>query len=635
MPEGLTQDQGGSGSGFFDSGFNRAALHVIAGAGASIGSRDGVQALQRGAKIGSHLQNSYLKEKQFEENKRRQAESDVMRRERHDLDIQLGEARLGQAAKSDFFSKLKATQALTQSRTSQYDRGFYNRVTKRQPTDGSLTYPIDEPMADRIKAHTRGSESRSNMDALFFSMDQAMNNPNPAAQKEAKFMSEIFLQKAGGTIIKGESGDFVRFDWSDKAYPVNHASAREIKKDLDIKLQSEEDKIVGLYQTRNTAISGSQIHILNRLDASGAGGSLNTTEKALYAEQYSKEIASNPLQSRTMELAHKMKRLITGADKKSAQFEMAELSATFEKAGIKWDQYMSNGKFVVNGKQMNDYFNKFNRGTRVNVAPDEDQVIVDEDLVKRMFETSGLNNLSDRYVDQAVSIAGKRDQAQAAQMEAKYGDQIRSGRISTQLAVEKQDALAGASDRRLMRDISKGKIAEHSYEKVKDNLVLDFGKGQQANFRDIPGLSETVDFMADRKFAAEMTKKSSFGELSKKYKDQFGFNLKHVLMGADTDGDVSEEQASSLLRNALSWMATQDASIKKQYDGNKLESMRKAEVRKVIRNPRGYIEAMRGRNAAVNQQQTQQNMNQQMDNKNKEAARKSKSVLDSLLPGGE
>jgi len=652
MPEQLTQDRrntgrnsnvnaSGTGKGFFDSGFNRSALHIIAGAAGAIGSKDGMEAMQRGVAIGSGLQKSYLREKEFENNRRRQDDEDVRRDERHDLDMQIGESRLEQAEASTFHRRLSTVQALTSKKTQQYRRNFYDRVTRRQPTDGTLTYPIDEPMADQIEQHTKSSETRSNMDALFFSMNAARDGSSPAAQKEAKFMSDVYLMKAGGTIIKGESGDFVKFDWTDKAYPVTMASAREIKKDLDIKLKAEEDKIVDLYKTRNLANSGAQIHILNRLNRAGGDNSvIGGTEKALFAEQYAKEIAQSPLQTRSMGMAHSMKRLLSGQDKESSQFERAELVKQFEKAGIKWDQYKTNGKFVINGKQMNDYFNKFNDGPRITVAPEDEQVIVNDRLIKMMFDNSGLNNLSDKYVDKAVQFAGQKEQQIKAQMQAKFGAQMDEGRRDNQLAFEKKRGLAQVDKSIISDDIKSGAFSKYSYGEIIDNGKINIkgkdGKPVEVNARQVPGLVERIDYLADKKFGKEISRKTNSAGLQAKYRNEFGMSLKHVLLGSekDKDGNPVDDngEGAARLKQALRWVSEQKEDIKKQYDGRKLESMKKSFYRTLQRNPDKWIKDQLNSDTATWQSNAFQEIEDHaMARENKKATQKKSSFLDSTL----
>lgn len=464
-----------------DFTFNRAALHILGGAVAGFGARDGGEALERGVRVGTALQNSYLKEKQFYQNQQDSQRYNDLREKSMNLDMQYKQKRLDamdqDTAGNDFLRRLDVLNKMTGGQSAGYRKDYISRATQPIATDG-LTYPIDEKQAELIDSMTKGSETLADLNMLMYSMHEAENSDSVSVKKEAQFASKVLGMKHGISIVDTPNGKFIKTRHG--SYPLAYESADKIRQAYENDVNSTRGKLEDIYRTRNTAASASQKHILKKISGMG----LDVKQELQIAQQYSSEIVQNPVMARSMDIANSLDRLLSAKDPKFTQMEQAELASKFEKGNVIYSQDAQTGAFLVNPESLNEYINRFNGGEKVDVVDGMGvkggMVPVDATLVQDLFNRSGLNNLSEKYTTESKSIAERRVREASDKMRSEFSmyqqQKIFDAELDVKKTVAKEEALTQAKRDR----IKGGDWTGASPDEVMDSN--DFNATERENF---------------------------------------------------------------------------------------------------------------------------------------------------------
>jgi hypothetical protein len=620
---------------FLKTGFGRAAMHIMAGAAAGIGGRDGADALARGIQVGTALQGSYLRDEQFKRDSRRQQEGDELRRVGLRLDNQYKQKRLENAFDDDgkFLRNFQVLRNLTAGQTMKYKRESFERLTRRQPSDGTITYPIDENQAGAMQRISKGAETLSELDVLFFSLDQA-----ESGNEQAKFISRALLTKSGMKVITADSGNrFIKTPFG--TFPFEHDSAAKIKALYERDIFANEQKLQDIWQTRGKASSGAQKFMLNRI----GGMDLDAKQSIQVAETYARDVASNPLQARSLNFAHTADRVLNQKDPGMLQYELPELLAEFKRGSVEFHQ-AKNGDFYVDGKSFNRYINKFNSGDDVKIL-DEANVKVDKNMIEDIMNRSGLNSKAEQYIQDAATISNMRSNSKAQAMEAEFAADFRK-KISTQRAAAAGEGFKEeAAQNRIQRDIKQGRLAKHSFETIVDNLTYpvteEIWNVEKAQLETVvtgeipisqnPELIEEFENDA-AKFAFRAKKNArSFNRFAAAYKNQFGGDLRKVIDSkSDEPKDIEDR------KQAFSWMKQQGEEFSKIITDKTVETFKKNQIRKFMRNPQKFIKERLGQRQAVqgfNEQQ--QRAVEQQKKFNRDNAETASDITSRIIGSGE
>ncbi len=597
----MTQDTGmDQGNGMPTSNFWRGAMHIVAGGLAGVSGRDGNDAIFRGAQIGSSLQNSYIKDQQFQQGMRDRKKYNQYRDEQHELDTEYKRKRndlMGaRDADNEFMSDIKMMESLSSSRAMGYKGQSMSRLTARKPTDGSLTYPVNEKDAERIQSISKGHETLSEIDMLVYSMYESESGQSKKASKFAKILG----MKHGVSIETGESGNrFIKTKFG--AFPLELESAKKIKALYEKDVTSQEAKLSDIWSTRQTAYSGAQKHILGKMDDLN----LDSKDKIIRAEEYAKKIASNPVQSKTMDFVHTFDRLVRSKDKEFSALEKAEVVNKLKKSGIEF--HMSDkGEPYINAKQFDDAVNRLNPGERVEVIGGTEMVKVDEKLVSLMYGKSGLDNLSKEFTDKAKSDSNKRDQAIAQRAQQEF-DMDLQGKMNTQKAsVFGKELDDNRKQARLEKDILKKRWSKADPEQIMD--TFQFKETEREDFE------EQLATEMHRTFSSKSGYMKTF---KSEYKELTGNEYKP---GEANASDVSIVKNSPKLQKIFGSDTKTTDRISKRIL-SKLVRDRKANLKK---NANDRLDAEFKANKAEERRV-----------QNQQAVEKKTSVLDSILSDGE
>jgi hypothetical protein len=438
-----------------ESIFNRGALHILTGAIAGWGARDGGEALERGVRVGSALQNSYLREKQFNQNQQDSQRYNDLREKSMNLDMQYKQKRLDAMDQEEsgnlFYKRLDAMNRMSQQQTAGYRKEYVTGASQPRPTDG-VTYPVSEKQAELIDNMTKGSETLADLNSLMYSMHEAETSNSKSVKEEAGFMSKALGLKHGISVIDTPNGKIIKTRHGN--FPFSYESADKIRKAYENDVNSSRGKLEDIYRTRNNATSASQKFLMKNL----ADLHLDPKQSLLIAQQYSSDIAQNPVMERSMDLANRLDRLISVKDPKFAQMEKTELVNLLDKAEVKYMKSSDDGQYMINAASLNDYINRFNGGQRVEVADDMGvlgaMIPVDANLVKDIFNRSGLNNLKDTYINEAKDISDRRVKAMTQATQASFGEYAMKEEFKAGLAIREKvatdEALTASKQRRIV-----------------------------------------------------------------------------------------------------------------------------------------------------------------------------------------
>jgi hypothetical protein len=458
----MTQDTGQANP--MDSSFWRTATHIVAGAAAGIGARDGGQAMRNGVYVGTALQNSYLKEKEFEYNRAAREKYDAQREESMELDNKLKKQRLelyeNKQKDDDFLGELKAINSMMGSQVMRNRQESFRRITASHPgAQEGLFYPLDEKEAEKIESVTKYSETMANVDAYMLATEHYLTKGG----KQAELMHKALGAKLGLSIKTLDNGEKVVLT-PFGTFPANYQNASKLKKMFHDKKLAEEQLLIQMRRTRHTAASGAQSYLLKHM----SDLNLDSKDKLLIAQQYSKEIAGKPHMARTMDFAHTANRLIKSKDKEFSETEKAELVTKLKKANVNFHR-SNKGEYYIDGKSFNEYVNRFNNGEPIKVMSDSMQK-VDENLVSQMYGRAGIDNLAQNLLKEAEGYSEKRTQDQASQLQSELSKYAQKKRIDAQADIEADLLKEQAVTQKRTKDIVSGKWSKSSPEEIMETL---------------------------------------------------------------------------------------------------------------------------------------------------------------------
>lgn len=592
----MTQDTGQKNP--MDSSFWRTATHIVAGAAAGIGAKDGGQAMRNGVYVGTALQNSYLKEKEFEYNRNAREKYNAQREETMELDNKLKRARLDQYENNqkddDFLGELKAINSLMGGRTMSYRQPTFRRITASQPTEKmGVDYPLDEKEAERIESINKYSETMANVDAFMLSTEHFLTKGG----RQSEIMSKTLGTKLDMKVVTlGDGSKAVKTPFG--FFEATHENASKIKALYQEKKLAEEQKLVQMRRARHTAASGAQSYLLKHMNELN----LDTKEKIHFAEKYSQEVAGKPHMARTMDFAHTANRLIKAKDKEFSQTEKAELVNKLKKSNVKFHQ-SDKGEYYIDGKTFNDYVNRFNNGERIEVMSDSMQK-VDENLISQMYGKAGIDNLAQNLLGEAKGYSDRRSEAQAQEMKAGLSIYAQKERIKAQASEEADLMKDQIKEQKTQRDIVKGKWSKSSPEEI----------------------METLEFNATER---EEYSKQLSEEMSRRFSDKKGYmkTLKseyQELTGSPLDLESIDNTAMSLIK--------QLPVFEKMFSSKQEEFIGKMVLKRLTRDrtPNRITNTNKKLDANFKALQSKRTLE-----KNIEANKKKASVLDSILDDGE
>ena len=592
----MTQDTGQSNP--MDSSFWRTATHIVAGAAAGIGAKDGGEAMRNGVYVGTALQNSYLKEKQFEYNKTAKEKYDAQREESMELDNKLKRARLEQYENSqkddDFLGELKAINSLLGGQTMSYRQPTFGRITTSQPTERmGLDYPLDEKEAERIESINKYSETMANVDAYMLSTEHYLSKGG----KQSEIMSKALGAKLDMKIVTlGDGSKAVKTPFG--FFEATHENASKIKALYQEKKLAEEQKLIQMRRTRHTAASGAQSYLLKHMNELN----LDTKEKIHFAEKYSQEVAGKPHMARTMDFAHTANRLIKAKDKEFSQTEKAELANKLKKANVKFHQ-SDKGEYYIDGKSFNDYVNRFNNGERIEVMSDSMQK-VDENLISQMYGRAGIDNLAQNLLTEAKGYSDRRTESQEAQLQSELGKFAQQARIASQAKAEAELMKEQVKGQKTQSDIIKGQWSKSSPEEIMN--ALQFNATEQEAYH--KQLAEEMS----RRFS---DKKGYMKTLKSEYKE---------LTGEELNLETIDATAMSLIK--------QLPVFEKMFSAKQEDYIGKMILKRLTRDrtPNRIIDVNERIGANFKALKSQKTLEE-----NLKANKEKKSILDSLLEDGE
>ncbi len=590
----MTQDTG------MKEGFDwsSSALHILAGAAAGIGAKDGGEALQRGVYVGTALQNSRLKQRQFEQNSRDQEKFGKLKEEQMVLDNQYKQKRLDMmdAEKdSGFLKRFQMLRSVTAPRAMSYRKSTFDRITQPVDTDGAMTYPLDEKDAEFVESVNKFAETEADTDALVYSLVQA-----EGGDKEAEFISKALGVKYGiSTEVDSNGNKFFKTPYG--AFPAEYASADKLKKRIREEKMAVEKKVTDLRRTRHLASSGAQKHMLNNMMESN----LDSKQKVHIAEQYAKEISGNPIMARSQDFAHTAKSILEAKDPRMVQFELAELTTKLKKGNVSYHQNPKDGSYYVNGKEFNDYVNRYNSGDKVNVMPEGDGMIkVDENLVKDIYDRSGLNNLSDSYMSQVDKMSESRQNQMKVALQSELGMYAQKERLESDIKRESDIKSEEITDQRKAQKIQKGDWSKASPEEV-------IG-AYQLNTTEVEVYNEELAIAMNKRFSDNA---GYMNTLKKEYKEFTG-----------NEYDPKNPDASALA------VVKQLPIFDKVFSSKQEESVGKSILRKLVRDRKANrVKDVNDRmGAQFEALKSQRNLES-----NAKASQNKSNVLGSLLDDGE
>lgn len=595
----MTQDAGMmEGNGQPVSSFWRGAMHILGGAAAASTARNAGEAIYRGAQVGNALQNSYIKDQQFRYGLQRQSQMDQMKAQQHEMDLKLKQKRLDQyetdKADDSFMRKLQMIDSLTAPTAMQNKRATMSRLTARQPTDGSLTYPIDQPRAERIIESTQSPQKLAKLKGLIFAFTESRNG-----SKAAQEYVDILGPELGISVEKTKDGTEYIKDKYLGTFPLDYESAHKIFERRKAMLESEESQLADMHRMRHLPAQGAMLHLDKRINELKLN--IENPDKSRFLSQYAQEISNNPVQSALLDLAHPMDRLVKGKDGEMSKMEMQELANKFKKAGIKHNYDAETNEHFIDGKAFNDAINRFNPNERFSLLPEGQMVKVDDKLIATMFEDSGLNNLRDKYLSDMKQISDINDQNNANFLQSKLQAKKRDLMMSEEAKVYGDELAADSKERIKLRDIKAGKYSKYSFDEIAENVSFKVDD-KEFRLRDNPQILDVIENRATAELYKARSKNTEFKEMAKDFKNSYGIDLKDAIKDAsipDVNGEAPvQDEAFDFMK---SWLR-QNSDLSKTFESKFFENAKKRMLRSFLKNPGENLKAMQAINNFNNAQ---------------------------------
>jgi len=421
-----------------DFDFGKAALSVLSGAAAGAGTSN--IGLGFGAGLAT-VEQQRERERQRAIQDRQLQQRDVLTQQRiesGELGIQEQRARaqqrIDQQATSGFKEEFDAIMKLNEPNRMRYQKDNISKATRKLQTDGALSYGMNEIQGELIDSRTRASDTMALTDAYLFSLHRSITSTNPAERAAADRMQRIIGLQLGNEYVpaQGNKPAMIKTDYG--IFPAELASAQKIKDATHAEVESVRKNYEHHFRTRNligyAAEDTMYQGMANMFD-------LKTGQLGKFAQGYLDEVQGNDFLGRNLTVAHGMDRILKGKDPDQTKYELAELSNILDKAGVKYHPD-PNGDFFIDAGGFNKFVNQYNTlDNKVSVLDKTGMVKVDEDLVKKIYNRSGLNSARDRWIGRAQTLNDRiglaKREALGFKEQAATREQLRQAGVKSQI----------------------------------------------------------------------------------------------------------------------------------------------------------------------------------------------------------
>jgi len=426
-----TQDSG-------DFDFGKAALSVLSGAAA------GAATSNIGVGFGAGLatvEQQRERERQRAIQDRQLQQRDILTQQRieaGELGIQEQRARIqqreDQGVVSDFKQELDAIMSINKPNMMRYQKENISKATKKLETDGALSYGINEIQGKLIDTRTRASKELALTDAYLFSLHRSITSDSPAEKAAANRMQRVIGLELGNEYIPAQGDKPARIKTDYGIFPVEIASAQKIKDAAHAEVEAVRKNYEHHFRTRNLIGYAAE-------DTMYQGMSemldLKTGQLGKFAQGYLDEVQGNDFLGRNLTIAHGMDRILKSKDPDHIKYELSAISDILDKGGVKYHPD-PNGEFYIDAKGFNEFVNRYNNESQtINVIDGTGLVKVDEALVQKIFNRSGLTSLKDKWLSQADSMNKRNRQAKREALgfreQAATREQLRQAGVKSQI----------------------------------------------------------------------------------------------------------------------------------------------------------------------------------------------------------
>lgn len=426
-----TQDSG-------DFDFGKAALSVLSGAAAGAASSNIGTGFSAGL---ATVEQQRERERQRGIQDRQLQQRDVLAQQRIEsgqLGIQEQRQRIQrrqeQEQLSGFQQELGMISKLSEQNRIRYQKEYSAKATRPIQTDGAITYGLDEDRTELIDSHTRASKTLSNVDSYIFSLERSLSSNNPAEKKAAERMSRLLGAELGYQYMPATDGRPEQIKTPHGNFPVEFASARKIKDLAEADVEANRKNYEHHNRTRSQTGYAAQRTMYRGMETMP---DLSPNEAGRIAQGYQNAVQGNDFLDRNLTLAHGMDRILKGKDPNQSQMELVHLTNVLDKANVQY-RVDPNGEFLIDAGGFNKYVNRYNGLTqKVGVLEKTGFVEVNEELVQKIYNRSGLNQLKDDWLGQASSMNARNNlakrEAAGFKQEVATGEQIRKAQVGSQI----------------------------------------------------------------------------------------------------------------------------------------------------------------------------------------------------------
>jgi hypothetical protein len=411
-----------------------------------------------------------------------------------------------------------------------FQKNYSSRATAPRPNDNKYIYPISEDQAVEIDSHTRASKSIANTRMYIASLERSLNPRNKAEGESASRMQAILGQQLGYQFIP-ENGDIpaqVRTPWG--AFPATMESAPKIME------RAREDAFAARkqYETSRRLKSQAESGLLRAGYKSIEGfGNLGPKQATAFANGYSNQIKSDDFLFRNHSVAHGMDFILNDKGRDMTEGEAVLMSNLMDKHNIRYDANQQ-GEFKIHAGDFNKYVNKFlPEDQRKQVLDSNDWVEVDNDLVQKIYNRSGISTIKDRWQEEAARVdANNKETAFKS--------------YQSSLARKQQEAIVEADTKDTIERTMTSRRANRldpklSIEETINNFEIPMlSTGEGGLLRDNPDLIDGVRFEANEMAQREALRSVEARPLAREYSIMFpGQKLEEDLKNKTND-DVKE-----------------------------------------------------------------------------------------------
>ena len=389
--------------------WTRAFVGILGGAAAGISSAGNARAVMNGINTGMQIQQNFGDQDQRVIDNEQRERFNGLREQSLELDIQAKQKRLDTVDVSDtdrIIQNAYKMNQITGAARSRFKREFYSSTTARSAeVDAGMLYGLNEKEAKTIDDMSGYSQTKANLTGMFHLGKKYMTEGNPALKKRLLEGLTLMGMQDGIAIKKNEKTGEMGLHHKDHGwYRFNDKDAMELWDKVEADTTAGAEYLKSIRQTRVSAASGSEWHALKMFTGNKGKEALKLDMKTMgkMAGEFSKQIQNHPVMSRVMDLAHLADRRLKNKDPEHAGVEQKELLEKLKKGGVEFDGNKAKAS------SLNDYFNAFNSKDPVNVVGSKDPdawVEVNEELIGKLFENSGLNQLSDSVYNKAKMVS--------------------------------------------------------------------------------------------------------------------------------------------------------------------------------------------------------------------------------------